>query len=777
VRILVSSSIVAPEIGGPATFLEGLLPELRERGHEVRVLAYGDDPPGDGPVGLTRVPRGFLPLRLARYASAFVASSAWADVVLVLSLAVPRPRWRRIPVVIRVPGDVAWERAISRGWIEPAETLEAFQTAGHGWRVEALRRWRSRAICRADGVIVPSRYVRDLVCGWGVDPRKVEVVANAVRREGGAASLSMLEARRRLGWEEGGSYVVAAARLTRWKGIDQVIDAVAKVDGLRLVVVGDGPVAADLARHASTSGATVTFAGPMSRGDLALRLKAADYLVVYSAYEGLSHTALEALALGTPVIASRRGGNPEVVRDGVNGLLVPSPDPDALADALRRGLAPEVRRRLSEGAVADPDAWDRMIEGTVAVLARAGARDRSRHGSREQPAMRLCYATTARLPTVQAHGLQIVENCAAFAAAGADLELVVADRRTARDGQTDGDPLTHYGVPAAFAIDRVRCFEPGWLVRLAPTTSFRLMAATFGCGLAGWLRRHAPDAVLYSRDPLPLIVVGLLRPSTRRVFEAHRLPVSRHGRVLFAACARRADLVVALTDRIAEDARAAGAPATLVARDGYRAERFAALPPRDRARDQLGLAQDAFLVGYVGQLRTLGMGKGVDLLIEAAARLGDPRVTVAVVGGPADQVAGLRSRWRDLGQADDRLITPGQVPPDGVPLWLAALDVATMPFPHTPHFARSASPMKMFEYLAAGLPIVASDLPALAEVLVDGETAVLTPPGDIPALAAAIRRLRDDPALRSRLAAGGREAAAAFTWRARAERILDAIGS
>jgi glycosyltransferase involved in cell wall biosynthesis len=309
-----------------------------------------------------------------------VAESAWADVVLVLSLAVPRPPWRRVPVVVRVPGDVAWERAINRGWVEPVETLEMFQNGGHGWRVEALKRWRSRETCRADGVIVPSRYVRDLVVGWGVDPRKVEVVVNAVRRDGAAASLSMLEARRRLGWEEGGSYVVAAARLTRWKGIDHLIDAVAKVDGLRLVVVGDGPAAADLARRASTAGTAVTFAGPLSRGDLALRLRAADYLVVYSAYEGLSHTALEALALGTPVIASRRGGNPEVVRDGVNGLLVPSPDPEALVDALRRGLAPEVRRRLSAGAVADPEAWDRRVEGTVAVLARAAAEGQGSQG-------------------------------------------------------------------------------------------------------------------------------------------------------------------------------------------------------------------------------------------------------------------------------------------------------------------------------------------------------------------------------------------------------------
>ncbi len=381
VKVLVAAGIAAPEIGGPATYLEGLLPELRDRGHQVRVLAYGDRHPGDDGCDLTRVPRGLLPLRLARYAAAYARRASSADVVLVLSLGLPRPSRSRVPVVLRVPGDPAWERAGNRGWIEPQEDLNAFQERRHGWRVEAFKAWRSREARRADRVVVPSDYVRGLVLGWGTDPRRVEIIPNAVRADA-AADLSRLEARRLLGWTADGRYLVAAARLTRWKGIDLAIEAAAELKGVQLIVAGDGPERAALAEMAAVRGVATTFCGALSRADLALRLRAADYLVVYSAYEGLSHTLLEALALGTPVIASRRGGNAEVVQDGVNGLLVPHPDVPELKAALRRAFAPGERQRLAGGNCAGlvRFEWHRFVERTVATLEIVAAGRRAEAG-------------------------------------------------------------------------------------------------------------------------------------------------------------------------------------------------------------------------------------------------------------------------------------------------------------------------------------------------------------------------------------------------------------
>jgi 2-deoxystreptamine N-acetyl-D-glucosaminyltransferase/2-deoxystreptamine glucosyltransferase len=101
-----------------------------------------------------------------------------------------------------------------------------------------------------------------------------------------------------------------------------------------------------------------------------LYMKAADYVAVYSGYEGLSHTLLESLRVGTPVIASDKGGNPEVVRHGVNGLLVPYVNVDALVGVVEEAFRPGVRDNLAAGGGAGLERFDfrRMVDATAAAL-------------------------------------------------------------------------------------------------------------------------------------------------------------------------------------------------------------------------------------------------------------------------------------------------------------------------------------------------------------------------------------------------------------------------
>lgn len=370
-RIFVASGIFPPEIGGPATYLQGLLPELRALGHEVRVLTYGDsDRRATSPEYVATIRRGFLPWRLARYARSYTLGTRWADVALVLSQALPRVVDGGARVLFRVAGDYAWERSINRGWIDPGEGLEEFQATRHSWRVEALKAWRARESRKATRVIVPSEFLRDLVVGWGVDSGRVGVIPNAVRPDADARTLPRAEARRRLGWDDDGRYLLVAARLTPWKGVDFAIDAVAKLPGLRLVIAGDGPARTSLVAQAAPAGEAVTFTGVLAPHTLALHVRAADYVLVYSGYEGLSHTILESLSLGTPVIASRRGGNEEVVVDGVNGLLVDHPDSAALLEALRHGFEPEIHAKLTAWAARPLErfGWQRFVEDTARGL-------------------------------------------------------------------------------------------------------------------------------------------------------------------------------------------------------------------------------------------------------------------------------------------------------------------------------------------------------------------------------------------------------------------------
>jgi glycosyltransferase involved in cell wall biosynthesis len=157
-----------------------------------------------------------------------------------------------------------------------------------------------------------------------------------------------------------GVTLAAAGRLTRQKALGDALAALARVDGVSLVLAGDGPERRALERRAGELGVDgrVHFLGPLARDDVLTLFRAADAALLTSAWENLPHSVVEALAVGTPVVATAVGGVPEVVRDGENGLLVAPGDVDALADAIRRVSEPGLRDALAAkaaGSVAELD--------------------------------------------------------------------------------------------------------------------------------------------------------------------------------------------------------------------------------------------------------------------------------------------------------------------------------------------------------------------------------------------------------------------------------------
>lgn len=370
-RLLAASGIFHPEAGGPATYLYELLPELQRRGWEVRALAYGSGPTDGYPYPLRRIPRRALPVRWADYARAARPLLAWADLVYIHSVGLPLVGSRRAPRVIKIVGDPAWERAIRRGWIAPTEDIDAFQTRRYSPIVSLFQALRNREVRAMDGVIVPSAYLRQMVIGWGADPARVQVIYNALPPEPPGVLATQAEARARLGLDDR-PLLLTVARLTPWKGVDHLIDALSRVPGVHLLAAGDGDQLPTLERLAHQRGLAdrVTFLGRVARERVALYMKAADYTVLYSGYEGLSHTLLESLRAGTPVIASDKGGNPEVVRHGVNGLLVPYVDPAALAAALIEAFQPGRRAALAAqtGDGMARFAFETLVQRTDAAL-------------------------------------------------------------------------------------------------------------------------------------------------------------------------------------------------------------------------------------------------------------------------------------------------------------------------------------------------------------------------------------------------------------------------
>ncbi len=387
--------------------------------------------------------------------------------------------------------------------------------------------------------------------------------------------------------------------------------------------------------------------------------------------------------------------------------------------------------------------------------------------------MRLAYLANIRLPTEKAHGLQIMQNCEAFAQQGAKVTLYAAQRVNTPELRK-ADPYLYYGVAHNFTLRRLPCIDLHLLsAGRFELIAFGLQTLSYTFFMLLWMLFSRAN-VYYSRDPLTLLVLSAIRRKRRLVYEAHQVYKTGRSRWLQQTVCRRVGLVVAITGTLGERMREYGAQNVLIAHDGYRAERFTNLRNRKEARRLLNLPQEAFIVGYAGRLHTMGMGKGIDALIEALARLESP-VMFCLVGGPDDAVQQYQQLWKDCDLPADQLITTGTVPADQIPLYLSAFDVAAMPLPWTEHFAYYTSAIKLFEYMAAGCAILATELPSVAEVVSHGETALLAKPGDAASIAENLARLIDDDQLRAKLATNAKILAEEYTWSKRAQAILNKV--
>jgi glycosyltransferase involved in cell wall biosynthesis len=238
---------------------------------------------------------------------------------------------------------------------------------------------------------------------------------------------------------------------------------------------------------------------------------------------------------------------------------------------------------------------------------------------------------------------------------------------------------------------------------------------------------------------------------------------------LCAACERLllrfADRVVVVSSNAQQHLIQAGADPdrVRVVPNGVDPDRFATAAPR-----RLGLEPDSFVIAFCGLFYRW---HGVATLAEAFVRLRDsqPRARLLLIGR-GEEEARVR-RILQAADAEGDCLLPGIVPPEDVPEYLAAADVVVSPHADLRNFI--GSPIKIFEYMASGRPIVASRLAQLAEILTDEQTALLVPPGDPIALAAALERLMTDPELGRRLGRRAQEEArASHSWDARMHAIL-----
>ncbi len=343
-KILIITGIFPPDIGGPATYVPQIAKGLSGRGHTVQVLTTSepehlshDDT--EYPFSVFRMNRR-LPLwfRPLFYIQQILCHGRNVDLIyangVFLETALAN-LWLQKPLVIKVVGDEAWERAIRRGWSHNG--FEDFQRRRQPILGEVLKGLRSWAVSRAGRVITPSQYLRRFIVGWGVPEYRCTVVYNAADENETDQSISP---GRPISLPEafhGKVCLITAGRLVPWKGIDLIIRVLPNLPEAVLTVVGDGPCRQQLEALTKSEGVSdrVWFVGSVSKAVLRALLQKHDIFVLASSYEGLPHIILEAMRSGLAVVATAVGGIPEVLRGGKDGILVRSND-GTLLDALKQ---------------------------------------------------------------------------------------------------------------------------------------------------------------------------------------------------------------------------------------------------------------------------------------------------------------------------------------------------------------------------------------------------------------------------------------------------------
>lgn len=402
--------------------------------------------------------------------------------------------------------------------------------------------------------------------------------------------------------------------------------------------------------------------------------------------------------------------------------------------------------------------------------------------SRRQGSLKILYLASARLPTEKAHGFQIMKMCEAFSGF-AEVRLIHPIRHQPPD-MRNVDIWDFFGLKPTFTVTSLRNVDVVRAENVLPAGLFRGVFFLHSLLWGLYVALHAQKVkahVNYTRDLS--IAFWLTRMGLPTVLEAHSVPARARVWLLRRIGSTPSLLrVAALTSYIGDRIATLGVRPDKIAivPDAVDLKTFADVPDRPVCRGQLGLSKKAFIVGYIGRFHTIGREKGIADLIRALSWLknrngGSPNLLC--VGGPMHMISAYQELARNEGVPEEHLKFLDRVPHSKIPYWIRSCDVVTIPFPQEEHFSYFTSPLKLFEYMAAEVPIVASRLPSLQEILIDERNALLVEPENPEMLARALARLQSDSELAKRLASQARKDVAAHTWELRAKDVLEGLPS
>jgi glycosyltransferase involved in cell wall biosynthesis len=306
-KILIATPLLPPDSGGPAREAAMLLDGLPRLGLETVVYSFGEV--RHLPKGIRHIKYFFGLLSRMKNVTQIIAIDTFS-VCLPAALV---SKFTGTDLVVRVPGDFVWEQSTQRFGV--TDTIEEFQKRKYGLKVEIFRRIQKWSVSRASVVVVPSDFFKRIVEKWGIPSDRIRKIYLGIDK---------LEEAKLPSPTPQGCTIISAGRFVPWKGFSMLIDLLDQLPReWNLVLIGDGPDKKDLVKkvHALGLESRTRFTGSIEHSELLGWLKTGSVFVLNTSFESFSFQILEAMMSGIPVVSTRVGSIPELIREGIDGVL------------------------------------------------------------------------------------------------------------------------------------------------------------------------------------------------------------------------------------------------------------------------------------------------------------------------------------------------------------------------------------------------------------------------------------------------------------------------
>lgn len=364
-----------------------------------------------------------------------------------------------------------------------------------------------------------------------------------------------------------------------------------------------------------------------------------------------------------------------------------------------------------------------------------------------------------RIPSYTADGIAVMNTCHYISKNGFNLSLIIPDEMGLGKKKYNNE-WSFYGLEKNFNIKKIRTPFTGMLSSI-------LFLLKIAC-----LSFRGKQAIYHVRHIQLAVVVGILGRIT--IFESHNFKKAQNSKLLFHLFIflikrNKSISIISTTHAGAEAYQQCGVPADKikVLPNGVDVRKFNDIKtPKDILRSELKIPKYQNVACHAGSLYE---GRGIEEVLYAAKKL--PDVLFLFVGGPQKRVDYYENYCSEKGVKN--VLFVGFIQQDKLHKYILASDFVLMPYTSKTKTKEFMSPMKMFDYLASGRPIIATDFPVISEILDHRENAILVEPDSGRAIYDGIKLLTDSPELSAKIGKNALEEAEKYTWKIRGKEISD----